>query len=175
MNHNHIDPHNIVDARAGLLPDHTFYFYNQNHERTGNNDVVMRLAVELLTNENFTDVYSYPDRFPQFNTARNTKGIINDVNYTKNNTDFAALDPAVAAELQAAIAKVEAEIEDTVVDNESLDAAKEEFYAARAKARGETYPVEEDDKTNEILTKLFKFASDATYKFYGPRGWFDLP
>ena len=53
--HNHIDPHNIVDARAGLLPDHTFYFYNQNHEKTGNNDVVMLLAVELLTDENFKD------------------------------------------------------------------------------------------------------------------------
>lgn len=175
MDHNHIDPHNIVDARAGLLPDHTFYFYNQNHERTGNNDVVMRLAVELLTNENFTDVYSYPDRFPQFNTARNTKGIINDVNYTKNNTDFASLDPAVAAELQTAIAKVEAVIENTVVDTEALEEAQEEFYAARAKSRGEVYPAEEDDKTDDILTKVFKFASDATYKFFGPRGWFDLP
>ncbi len=170
--HNHIDSHNIVDARAGLLPDHTFYFYNQNHERTGSNDVVMRLAVDLLTDENFVDVYSYPDKYPQFNTARNTKGIINDINAAKT-MDFSALDPAVAAELEAAIVKVEAELENTVVDNESLDAAKEEFYAARAKARGEQYPPENDDKTNEILTKIFKFASDVTYKFFGPRGWFE--
>lgn len=171
--HNHIDPHNIVDARAGLLPDHTFYFYNQNHERTGSNDVVMRLAVDLLTDENFVDVYSYPDKYPQFNTARNTKGIINDINAAKT-MDFSALDPAVAAELEAAIVKVEAELENTVVDNESLDAAKEEFYAARAKARGEQYPPENDDKINAILSKIFKFASDVTYKFYGPRGWFDI-
>ncbi len=170
--HNHIDPHNIVDARAGLLPDHTFYFYNQNHERTGSNDVVMRLAVDLLTDEDFVDVYSYPDKYPQFNTARNTKGIINDINAAKT-MDFSALDPAVAAELEAAIVKVEAELENTVVDNESLDAAKEEFYAARAKARGEQYPPENDDEINEILGKIFKFASDVTYKFFGPRGWFD--
>ncbi len=171
--HNHIDPHNIVDARAGLLPDTTFYFYNQNHEKTGNNDVVMRLAVDLLTDENFVDVYSYPDRYPQFNTARNTKGISNDIKAAKT-MDFSAMDPAVAAELEAAIAKVEAELEDTVVDNESLDAAKEEFYAARAKARGEQYPAENEDQTNEILGKIFKLASDVTYKFFGPRGWFDI-
>lgn len=171
--HNHIDPHNIVDARAGLLPDTTFYFYNQNHERTGNNDVVMRLAVELLTDENFVDVYSYPDRYPQFNTARNTKGISNDIKAAKT-MDFSAMDPAVAAELEAAIAKVEAELENTVVDNEALDAAKEEFYAARAKARGEQYPAENEDQTNEILGKIFKLASDVTYKFFGPRGWFDI-
>lgn len=171
--HNHIDPHNIVDARAGLLPDTTFYFYNQNHEKTGNNDVVMRLAVDLLTDENFVDVYSYPDRYPQFNTARNTKGINNDIKAAKT-MDFSAMDPAVAAELEAAIVKVEAELENTVVDNESLDAAKEEFYAARAKARGEQYPEENDDQTNEILGKIFKLASDVTYKFFGPRGWFDI-
>lgn len=170
--HNHIDPHNIVDARAGLLPDTTFYFYNQNHERTGNNDVVMRLAVDLLTDENFVDVYSYPDRYPQFNTARNTKGINNDLRDIRT-MDFSTLDPAVAAELEAAIANVEAQLENTVVDNEALDAAKEDFYAARAKARGEQYPPENDDETEAILSKVFKFASDATYKLFGPRGWFD--
>ena len=170
--HNHIDPHNIVDARAGLLPDTTFYFYNQNHEKTGNNDVVMRLAVDLLTDENFVDVYTYPDRYPQFNTARNTKGINNDLRDIKT-MDFSTLDPEVAAELEAAIANVEAELEKTVVDNVALDAAKEDFYAARAKARGEQYPPENDDETEAILSKVFKFASDATYKLFGPRGWFD--
>ena len=82
--------------------------------------------------------------------------------------------PRPISELEAAIAKVEAELENTVVDNESLDAAKEEFYAARAKARGEQYPAENEDQTNEILGKIFKLASDVTYKFFGPRGWFDI-
>ena len=87
--------------------------------------------------------------------------------------DFSALDPAVAAELEAAIEKVEAELENTVVDNESLDAAKEEFYAARAKARGEVYPQENDDTIYVILAKVCKLASDLTYRFFGPRGWSD--
>lgn len=170
--HNHIDPHNIVDARAGLLPDHTFYFYNQNHERTGSNDVVMLLAVELLTDENFTDVYTYPDRFPQFNTARNTKGIINDVKRAKQ-IDTSSLDPAVAQELETAIVKLEAVLADTVVDIEALEAAEEEFYIARAHAEGYEYTAEEEDKTEKILTDVFKTASDLVYRFWGPRGWFD--
>lgn len=170
--HNHIDPHNIVDARAGLLPDHTFYFYNQNHERTGSNDVVMQLAVELLTDENFTDVYTYPDRFPQFNTARNTKGIINDIKRAKQ-MDTSALAPEVAQEFETAIAKVEAVLANTVVDNEALEAAKEEFYIARAHAEGYEYTPEEVDKTEQILASVFKLANDLVYKFFGPRGWFD--
>lgn len=170
--HNHIDPHNIVDARAGLLPDHTFYFYNQNHERTGSNDVVMQLAVELLTDENFTDVYTYPDRFPQFNTARNTKGIINDIRNAKQ-MDTSALAPEVAQEFETAIAKVEAVLANTVVDNEALEAAKEEFYIARAHAEGYEYTPEEVDKTEQILASVFKLANDLVYKFFGPRGWFD--
>ncbi len=170
--HNHIDPHNIVDARAGLLPDHTFYFYNQNHERTGSNDVVMQLAVELLTDENFTDVYTYPDRFPQFNTARDTKGIINDIKRAKA-MDTSSLDPAVAQELETAIAKVDAVLANTVVDNEALEAAKEEFYIARAHAEGYEYTAEEEDETQAALTGIAKLMNDLVYRFYGPRGWFD--
>lgn len=170
--HNHIDPHNLVDARAGLLPDHTFYFYNQNHERTGSNDVVMKLAVALLTDENFTDVYSYPDQFPQFNTARDTDDIIRDVENMKAK-DLSDLDPAVAAELEAAIVKVDAVIENTVVDTDALEEAKDDFYRARAKAEGTEYNPDEVDKTEETLTKFTKLASDLAYKFFGPRGWFD--
>lgn len=169
--HNHIDPHNIVDARAGLLPDHTFYFYNQNHERTGGNDVVMQLAVELLTNENFKDVYSYPDRFPQFNTARDTKHIINDVKRAKD-IDTSALTPEVAAELETAIAQLEAVLADTIVDAEALEAAKLNFYIARAHAEGTEYTPDEEEYP--ILTKIMKIANDLVYKYYGPRGWFDI-
>ncbi len=169
--HNHIDPYNIVDARAGLLPDRTFYFYNQNHERTGGNDVVMKLAVALLTDENFEDVYTYPDKFPQFNTARDTKHLVNDVKRAKA-MDTSTLSPEVAAELAAAIAEVEAVIDNTIVNAEALEVAKLNFYIARAHAEGTEYTPEEEEYP--ILTKALKIANDLVYKFYGPRGWFDL-
>ncbi len=66
--HNHISPDREVDASTALLPDQTFFFYQQDHEDTGENKVIMNLAVEILTNENMIDVYSNPD-FPQFNIS----------------------------------------------------------------------------------------------------------
>lgn len=62
----YVDPHNLIDAGTGLLPDRTFYFYNQNHEATAHNEKLIDLAVCLITDKNFTDVGSYPDRYPQF-------------------------------------------------------------------------------------------------------------
>ncbi len=66
--HNHISPDNVVDASAGLLPDTTFYFKNQKHEITAENDKILQLALRLLENDNIKDVYSSPD-FPQFTTV----------------------------------------------------------------------------------------------------------
>ena len=33
--HNHLSPDGVVDASVGLLPDYTFYFKGQDHEKTG--------------------------------------------------------------------------------------------------------------------------------------------
>lgn len=168
--HNHIDPYNVLDASAGLLPDHTFYFYNQNHEKTGGNDVVMKLAVALLTDKNFKDVYSYPDKFPQFNTARDADDLINALEKAKE-IDTAALTPEVAQELEAAIAAAQAELDNTIVNTESFEKVCDDLYSAKAKAEGGEYVKEEEEYP--ILTKITKLASDLTYKFFGPRGWFD--
>ena len=47
--HNHIDEARLVDASTGILCESTFYFKGQNHEATARNDVIMRLAVRILT------------------------------------------------------------------------------------------------------------------------------
>ena len=171
--HNHIDPHGVLDAGTGLLPDRTFYFYNQNHEETGSNDVVMKLAIELLTDPDFKDVYSYPDRFPQFNTARTSFKFINDVDEMRS-FDTSALDAQTAAELNNAIAKADKVIGNTVVDSDAFKEAKDEFYSVRAKIRGEEYKPEGETSTKDkVLTAVAKLASKLTYIFYGPKGWFD--
>ncbi len=72
--HNHISPDRAVDAGAGLFPDTTWYFSNQIHDDIAYNDIALLLCREILTNEEFKDVYS-SSSFPQFNGSRNIKEI----------------------------------------------------------------------------------------------------
>lgn len=172
--HNHIDPHRIVDASTGLLPETTFYFYNQNHERTASNDVIMKLAVELMVNNDFTSVHSYPDKFPQFNVGRNSKGFINDLKAMKE-YDKSGLTQEDRTELEAAIAQGEAVINNTAVDLEAYDAATERFYKIRNKV---LYGEPEQPSLGDSISELFstfafnfiKGLSDMVYKTLGARG-----
>ena len=123
--HNHIDPYNIVDASTGLLPDHTFYFYNAPHEETGRNDVLIGLIIDILIDDNFTSVYSYPEKYPQFNEARRGRDLRN---LSARAHDFlATAGEDEYPELRAALAKVDDLIDDTVVNYEETNAAKAEL------------------------------------------------
>ncbi len=172
--HNHIDPRRIVDASTGLLPESTFYFYNQNHERTASNDVILKLAIELMVDNNFTSIYSYPDRFPQFNVGRSSKGFINDLNNMKQ-YDTSSVSAEDKLELEQAIAQGEAVINNTVVDIEAYDAATERFYAIRNKI---LYGEPEEPSLGDNLSTLvsafsysfFKGLSETIYKTLGARG-----
>ena len=184
-NHDHSDPHNIVDPCTGLLPETTFYFYGQNHERTGSNDVIMRLASELISDVNFTSVFSYPDRFPQFNYARNGKGFMNDVASVKAavaNGEYSNLDAAALAEFEAAIADAEAALDNTASTTDEFEKSKSDFYAACTKANnyGKTPepPAEEDIgidiDLDSTLFKLLKFVSDLLLKLFNGQGFSDM-
>ncbi len=173
--HNHIDPHNILDASTGLLPDHTFYFYNQDHEKTGNNDVVMKLAVQLMVDKSFKDVYTYPDRFPQFNTGRNSKSLIKDLKKIRS-FDVSALSSADARELAEAIAQCDAVLQNTVVDIDEFNSAHDRFYVIRRKIMNEnqdTLETRMKTKARQSLTDLLRMMSDSVYKYFGAKGFFD--
>ncbi len=178
-NHNHIDPYNIVDAGAGLLPETTFYFYGQNHEQTARNDIIMKLTIALLTDNNFTSIYSYPDKFPQFNGARSTRGLINDLKQMKS-YDLSGVSEEDKAELAAAIQQCEAALDDTVANEEKYDAATSRFYTIRAKVLGveepsgfDKFKADAEEKGMEFLTDVLRKMSDATYKYWGPKGYSD--
>ena len=149
--YSYIDPHNLIDASTGLLPDQTFYFYNGNHETTAQNDVVIKLATRLMVDRSFTSVHSYPDVFPQFNEARRGRNTINALNRWKN-YDTSNLSEEDAAELAAAIAEVEAQANNTVVDNEKWEAAKARFNAITDKIEGR-----EPEKESAIKKWFNKF------------------
>ena len=174
--HDHSDPNGIVDACTGLLPETTFYFYNQDHEKTASNDVIMKLVSDLLTDDSFVDVFSYPEKYPQFNTGRNTKRLTNKIKELEA-IDTSALSPEVKAELDAAIAQAQAVLDNTVVDLEAQEAAEERLEAISYKIEnGTDMPTDSgsDDSTDIMLFNIIKFLSDLFYKLFGGLGFSEM-
>ncbi len=172
-NHNHEDPDGIVDARAGLLPDRTFYFSGQNHAETASNDVIMSLIIHLLTDESFTSVYSYPEKFPQFNYARNTLQLRKDVDSMRN-YDLSTLSSADATELKNAIAQVDAMLANTIIDVDECQEAKDRFYAIYDKIINADTIISDKEASNTLLT-VTKTISDALYYIYGDAAFSEMP
>lgn len=148
--HNHIDSYRIIDASTSLLPDHTFYFYDGDHERTGSDDALISLVVRLLLDDSFQDVYSYPDEFPQFNNARNTKSLRNDLADAKEL--LTELEGEDAERLTAVIDEAELMLSHTNVDLEETQKANDDFYAVYDEIRGK-----EPEKEN-FFTGIFNKA-----------------
>ncbi len=180
-NHVHIDPYNLIDASTGLLPDTTFYFYNGDHEQTGRNDIVMRLVVDLLTDPNFKDVYTY-EKYPQFNTARKTRGAQDKIDSMKVYLTDDSVDPAVRERLAGVIDKAQALYDDTACTPEEvqeLNNALSELDAIRRliTTGNEEEPVDFGDKLEKafmaFLTKVFKFFNDIRFWLFGGRGFSD--
>lgn len=153
-NHNHIDPIRTIDASTALLPDHTFYFNGGDHEQSGRNDVMIKLVEALVIDESIKDVYSCPDKFPQFNNARITRGYIGDIEQAKAMLD--TLDGQDKADLEAVIASSEAMIADTVVDIEEHKTVSTEFYTVYDRVRGIEPATESftDKMMNKLVTVL---------------------
>lgn len=166
--HNHISPDRVVDASTGLLPDTTFYFDGQGHESTGRNDVIMKLATALLADDSITDVYSDPN-FPQFNAARDTKGLINGTIPQAKAVDQSKLSAEDAAELQAAIEAAEAVVASTVVVPGEAEAAAERLNAILVKI-GVREPAKEEKEST-----FFVGISNAIYKGFGTAGFSQMP
>lgn len=171
--HDHTDPDGIIDAYTGLLPDTTFYFSGQNHAETASNDVIMSLIIHLLTDESFTSVYSYPDKFPQFNYARKTLQLRKDVD-TMRAYDMSTLSSADATELKGAIAQVDAMLLNTAIDVAEYEAANDRFYAIYDKIIDGNNPFSEKN-TSKILYVVTKTISDSLYEVYGDAAFSEMP
>jgi hypothetical protein len=169
--HNHISPDGIVDASTGVLAETTFYFANQDHEGTGRNDVIMKLATEILLYDNLVNVHSMPERFPQFNVGRETKGMRNDLLPTAKRVDQSTLSAQDAAELQAAIDQCEAMLATTVVVYSEFTDAETRLNNILIKIGVRQAP--EEDKVEKYAKPICKLLSDAFYIFWGPRGFSD--
>lgn len=171
-NHDHTDPDGIMDVCSGLLPEHTFYFSGQNHATTASNDVIMTLIITLLTDESFTSVHSYPDKFPQFNYSRETKTLREDVDYMRD-YDTSTLTAEDAKELREAIAQVDEMLANKVVDTEEFKAANDRFYDIFNKITSG-----DSAKTTKGITRalyiITRTISDVLYFIYGDKAFSEM-
>lgn len=178
QNHDHTDPNGIVDACSGLLPETTFYFYNQNHERTGSNDVIMKLVTELLVDETFVDVFSKPDKFPQFNVGRNSKGLMKDVEEMKK-YDTSDLTEEEIELLNEAIAEAEAQLDQTNVDLDAFNEAKDNFYSVRDQILNRDKEPEEKENGaymnfGDALKQIMQLLSEILYMYFDGLGFSEM-
>ena len=183
--HNHIDEGRLIDASTGTLCETTFYFKDQGHEATARNDVIMRLAVRILTDNEFKNVYSDP-AYPQFNYARNSRGIINRYNLWKN-YNTASLSPELAAEFEAAKAELAVAIESTYMPTEEFDAAADRFDAVvdeivnlsktEEELNKEKEEAQSEKKTNallKILSAIIGFFNKILVDLFGGKGFSEM-
>lgn len=164
--HNHISPDRVVDASAGLLPDTTFYFDGQRHDLTQHNDVILKIAMELIAHDDIKDVYSSPE-FPQFNIGRDVR-TLHTLLDTAETVDTATLSADDKAELEAAVAQAENVLNTNVCEVSDFEKAEERLNNILVKA-GAVEPEEEKDYT------FFENLSEWLYDNYGTNGFSEMP
>lgn len=178
----HKDPKNLIDVRRGLLPETSFYFYNQPHESSASNDVFMKLASSILMDSNFTSVHSYPDVFPQFNNARQVKGLMKDVAEMQE-YDTSNLPKEYVEELDGAIEQVTQMLDNTVINVIETEDAERRFYniceVIEAYESGEIENDEPKENTayfdfSYLLSDLIYILSQILFIFMGGNGFSDV-
>ena len=161
--HNHISPDNTVDATAGLLPCTTWYIKNQAHELLPYNDVALEMAFEIMTDRNMKDVYSNPEKYPQFNNGRLTN-TVNEYLTAWENADKSKIKADKIAAVENAKAEVEILLDETIVDVEKWDNAVEALRVAlvNAKVIKDTAP----SKLEKVFTEFLKKVNQNVNLFY---------
>ena len=162
--HNHISPDRVVDASAGLLPDTTFYFDTQRHDLTQHNNVILKLAMKMIADDEITDVYSSPD-YPQFLSGRNVQKLLE------------LLDTAAAlkaegksnAEIDAAAAKAQATLDNNFATGDEITACEEVLRASLV--RDGAAEQEEAAKDPSFLRSVSLFL----YDHFGTDGFSEIP
>lgn len=176
--HNHIDPYNLVDASTGLLPDNTFYFYNQSHVKTAACDTVITLAVRLLLDETFTDVYSHPDEYLQFNNFVVTKDFKRHVEILKNLLDTGKMPEAYVEKAEKAIDEAEKALAMTQVDvvrfneaQDNLDKVYEEILMTDDGCAKELKKEKLTSFFDRFFTVIMKIVTTVLRRFFGDKGF----
>ena len=127
--HDHISPDRTVDPTTGLLPCTTWYIKNQDHEKLPNNDVALKMAFDIMTDDAIVDVYSRPDVYPQYNEGRLVH-MAREYLEIWENADKTKLSDADIALVQKAVDEVNKQLSETIVVTEEWKEAEEELRVA---------------------------------------------
>ncbi len=162
--HNHLSPDGMVDTTTGLLPCSTWLFKGQAHELLPHNDVALKLAIRIMTDNNMVDVYSNPEAYPQFNNGRLTN-TVKEYMLAWDEADKSAVSAENKAAIEKAIADVNALLDETVVDVEAWAAAEENLENALAAAG----IIDDPDPTviDNALTTILKGINKGVNMAYG--------
>lgn len=160
--HNHLSPDGVVDATTGLLPCTTWYFKAQAHEQLPENDVALGLAIRAMADDNMHDVYSNP-AYPQFNEGRLTYNARNNLIFWER-ADKSNISAEKTAAVEAAAAKIEALLGETIVDQAAWNATDAELE----KALVEAGVIEDEAPTafDNVLTEFLKKINRGINKMY---------
>lgn len=151
--HNHLSPDGIVDATTGFLPCTTWYFNEQPHEMLPDNDVAIKLAIRIITDNNMNDVYSNPEEYPQFNNVRLVR-IGREYIKLWEDTDKSSIPDDKIAAVDEAVAEMKVLLDKTVVIKGEWEAAEEKLENALVAAG----VMEDPDPTEfeQIMTTILK-------------------
>ncbi len=162
--HNHLSPDGVVDATTGLLPCTTWYFKGQAHELLPHNDVALKLAIRVMTDNNMVDVYSNAEAYPQFNNGRLTN-TVKEYMLAWDEADKSKVSAEDKKAIEDAITQVNTLLDETVVDVEAWAAAEENLENALAAAG----VIEDPDPTviDNALTGILRCVNKGVNKVYG--------
>ncbi len=163
--HNHISPDRVIDASTGLLADTTFYFKNQRHDLTQHNDVILKLAMQLIANDDIKDVYSSPD-FPQFNYGRNVKNLLTLLDEAEG-VNRKLLTKGQKKRLDAAVENAQTVLSKTVDGPNAVPDAEAQLHKALVLCGKE--------KATLTTPDVFTPVSDFLYRHYGSNGYSEYP
>ena len=127
--HDHLAPDGTVDPTTGLLPCTTWYIKNQDHEKLPNNDVALKMAFDIMTDDNIVDVYSRPDVYPQYNEGRLVH-IAREYLEIWEEADKSAFTEDEIAFVEKAVAEVEKQLSETIVNTAKWKEAEAELEVA---------------------------------------------
>ncbi len=127
--HDHFAPDETVDPTTGLLPCTTWYIKNQDHEKLPHNDVALKMAFDIMTDDNIVDVYSRPDVYPQYNEGRLTNKVKEYIQVW-DEADKSAFTEEEIAFVEEALAEVNKQLSETIVNTAKWKEAEAELEVA---------------------------------------------